>query len=229
MGDLWAERALPARPGPPAAIHLWRLDLDAGGNAALLSARERGRAARFATPGLRARFIAAHAGLRRILAAYLGAAPEALAFAAGAFGKPRLAAAPFPLGFNLSHSGGAGLVAVAPVAVGADLEAIAAAPPWEIAPDVFTAAEWADISARSGPARAARFYEGWCRKEALAKAWGTGLAVAATDLPGFAPVAIRDGRRWHVTTAPPIPGHAAAVACAAPLPLVPARLGSARP
>lgn len=225
----WAPRALPARPGAPGEIHLWWLDLDAGQGEAPLSREERARAARFATPRLRARFTAAHADLRRILGAYLGAAPETLAFATGAFGKPRLAAAPFPIAFNLSHSGGVGLVAVAPDTVGVDVEAIAADPPWEIAPEVFTPAEWADITAQRGIPRSERFYEGWCRKEALAKAWGLGLSVPAADLPGFLPVTRWGGRRWHVATAPAIPGHAAAVACAAPRAIIAARLPAAMP
>ena len=207
--DPWAPRPLPG-PGAPEGAEVWLLDLDAGPGAPL-SPEEDARAARFATPRLARRFAAAHAGLRRILAAYLGAEPGALVFATGALGKPRLAGA--LLEFNLSHSGGRALVAVARGPVGVDIEEIAPAPPYEIAPLAFTAPEWRDIAARSGAARAARFYEGWCRKEALAKARGLGLSLDATELPAFAPEAPGG---WRVMSLPGIPGHAAALATPGP-------------
>ena len=63
----------------------------------------------------RVRFVAARSLLRRALADALGARPERLAFAYGAHGKPALAP-PFAtrgLRFNLSHSAGRALLAVA--------------------------------------------------------------------------------------------------------------------
>src|ERR1700743_1018252 len=87
---------------PPTAgeVHVWRVELP--------SEERRGTARR---------------ALAEILAAYLGGAAEAIRDVA-AHGKPRLAAAPERLSFNLSHSAGLAVVAIAPggVEVGIDIE-----------------------------------------------------------------------------------------------------------
>src|SRR3546814_4095124 len=77
-------------------VDLWTFSLDAeaapaGRDAALLSADEAARAARFRRELDRRRFIAGRAGLRRILAAYGQADPAGLAFSYGPSGKPELA------------------------------------------------------------------------------------------------------------------------------------------
>jgi len=54
----------------------------------LLSDDERARAARFATPILRARYTAFRGGLRRLLAAQLSADPARLRFVYGPQGRP---------------------------------------------------------------------------------------------------------------------------------------------
>ena len=65
----------------------------------------------------------ARRALRELLGAYLDAPPEAIALVAGPLGKPELADA--ALRFNLSHSAGLALVAVArDRAVGVDVERI---------------------------------------------------------------------------------------------------------
>ncbi|WP_234332527.1 4'-phosphopantetheinyl transferase superfamily protein [Streptomyces sp. NRRL S-87] len=77
--------AVPAVRWPAAAeVALWRLDTTrtrVGGRPvgdALLDAAERDRAARFVRPADRERYRAAHVGLRVLLGAYLGLAPEAV-------------------------------------------------------------------------------------------------------------------------------------------------------
>jgi 4'-phosphopantetheinyl transferase len=65
-----------APPLPANAIHLWRIELDRFAiefGDPLLSADERERARRFATPTLQRRFTVARASLRQILADYLSA------------------------------------------------------------------------------------------------------------------------------------------------------------
>jgi phosphopantetheinyl transferase len=123
---------------------------------------------------------AARTALREILASYLGERPEEVDLAAGAGGKPELATEPGRLPFNLSHSGGLALVAVAPtgVAVGVDVELIRPrrdlerlAARWLASDDALA------IAAASGPAeREALFYAAWTRHEARAKCSGAGLA-----------------------------------------------------
>jgi 4'-phosphopantetheinyl transferase len=124
---------------------------------------------------------AARAALGRILAAALGEAdPPALA--PDEKGKPRLAVDPGRLAFNLSHSGGLALVALAPggLDVGVDIERIK-----ERRDLARLAARWlpeADARAVAAvpPAdQAAVFYPAWTRREARVKCTGVGLAGRA--------------------------------------------------
>src|SRR6202035_4767246 len=85
-----------------------------------LSEDEVARAGCFATPLLRARYIAAHVALRQALAEALDLRPEAIIInrrpcqrCGGPHGKPVLAAARDSLSFNLSHSGRFGVIALA--------------------------------------------------------------------------------------------------------------------
>jgi hypothetical protein len=121
---------------------------------------------------------AARAALGRILAAALGE-PEPPALLTGENGKPRLAVEPGRLAFNLSHSGGLALVALAPggIDVGVDVERIK-----ERRDLARLAARWlpeADARAVAAvpPAeQAAVFYPAWTRHEARVKCTGVGLA-----------------------------------------------------
>src|SRR5690606_11929115 len=91
-----------------------------------LSEAERDRAGRFATAGLRHRFIAGRATLRRLLAETLGDAPGRLPIVEDANGKPRLRDR--RLAFNLSHAANHALLAIGPsgLALGIDIERIEA-------------------------------------------------------------------------------------------------------
>ena len=113
-------RAMPA----DGELHIWCWTSSDVADDALttLSADERALHSRFATPELRQRFLASHAGLRNILAGYFGAAARELAFQQTAAGKPYLSGT--TLQFNLSHSADANLLAVAPAEVGVDIERV---------------------------------------------------------------------------------------------------------
>lgn len=216
----WSPATAAEAVAPPRGeIQVWHIDLDAAPrrharDLALLDAAERHRAERFATAPLRWRYVAAHGALRRILGGMLGADPACIRLAADERGRPRLAGNPPPaLDFNLSHSEGAALLAVAAgPRVGIDLERIRAAPPLEIARDVFCARERTAFARLGGAARAAAFYALWTRKEALVKGLGCGLD---TDLPSLDVSASRpsgapDG--WRLRALPALPGFAAALA-----------------
>ena len=162
--------AEPRFPNPPATprrgeAHVWRVELPATD----------GRAA-------------ARRALREILGAYLDQDPDAVALTIGERGKPALAggagrepapAAAPPLSFNLSHSGGLALVAVAAggTAVGVDVERLR--PRRDLAR---LAARWlseADavaVTAAADGAREATFYAAWTRHEARTKCTGAGLS-----------------------------------------------------
>jgi 4'-phosphopantetheinyl transferase len=170
---------------PAASVDLWRIDLDQHVDAAaraVLSPEEIARAARFVFASDRARYVAAHAALRYLLAGSADEAPR-LRFTAGPFGKPRLAARG-GAHFNLSHSQGTALVAISAQAeVGVDVEVIRPMPDAQALAGVyFTRAEQqalADCHARGGDAARDRaFLVCWSRKEACLKALGTGLELA---------------------------------------------------
>jgi 4'-phosphopantetheinyl transferase len=200
--DRIAEHHFPTAPEVPGRgeAHVWRVGLPAAGG------RE-----------------AARRALREILGAYLSEAPDAVRLTVGETGKPRLAdgergkparaaaerggpasaAAPPPLSFNLSHSGGLALVAVAAggTEVGVDVERLR--PRRDL---VRMAARWlpaADAEAVAAVAddeREAAFYAAWTRFEARAKCTGAGLSGPP---PGLEIVA----RELEID-----PGYAAAIA-----------------
>lgn len=138
---------------PGAETHVWRADLDERRwpGADGLPGDERARAARIVRPPSRRRWIASRWALRGVLGRYLGRPAAGLALELGEHGKPRLADPASGLAFNLSHSGGVALIAVAADReVGVDVERVAAKRP-----------------------RA--FYERWAEREARLKCIGTGL------------------------------------------------------
>ena len=169
------------RPPRPDEIHVWRVRVPEDDSRA-----------------------AARRALATLLAEYLGG-PELAAVEVAEDGKPRLARDPGRLSFNLSHSGGMAMVAIAPggVEVGVDVERLR--PRRDL---VRLAARWlpaADAAAVAGAPAAEReavFYAAWTRHEARVKCTGAGLAGPP---PGPEVVA----RRLEVEE-----GYAAAVASA---------------
>lgn len=153
----------------PVDLWFWRLDVPA---AAVLSAEEEARAARFVYAEDAARFRAARAGLRLVLAEHLGQAAAALRFAYGPEGKPALPGGP---AFNLSHSGDwAALAVTARARIGIDIEAQRRVEP-EVAARFFSAAEQAALAALAPADWQEGFFQIWTRKEAFVKALGQGL------------------------------------------------------
>ena len=192
---------------PPAPVEVFTIGfgLDAAPLAATLSPAERARAARFHSREHERRWAIAHGALRAILAARMGCEPSAIAFGAGEHGKPEVAGGPR---FSLSHCDDLALVAVADAEVGVDVEPEGRRV--DAVPRVLAPAELATLPAEGRPAALLRL---WCRKEALAKARGTGMAVdpGRLDTTRPEPFALLDLE---------IPGHTAAVAVAGEAPQV---------
>jgi 4'-phosphopantetheinyl transferase EntD len=113
---------------PPEQVHVWKANLDEFRDSYdCLSKDEELRAARLKSPEKSARFRAARAVLRVLLAAYTHQSPQDIRFIYGARGKPCLQSEPGApvLEFNLSHCGNLLLAAFSAQApVGIDLELI---------------------------------------------------------------------------------------------------------
>jgi 4'-phosphopantetheinyl transferase len=217
---------------PDGEVHAWRIELDRGAEAverlsATLSPDERARADRFRFARDRDRFIVGRGSLRAILGQYAGREPSAIAFRYGGWGKPELDGAPDEAGlqFNLSHTGGLALLAVARGRrLGIDVEAVRpmadAAP---IAARFFSPAECAVFQRLPEPEQLAAFFRCWTRKEAYMKATGAGMSMPldqfdVTLAPGDPPALLRvEGRpdepsRWSYRDLDPGPGYLAALA-----------------
>lgn len=163
-----------------ARVDVWRIDL-AGlpppGEAELasLDGTERRRHAGYLSAEAAATFARTRLALRRLIAARTRGRPRDVRLAVDGQGKPF---APDCAGFsfNVSHCPTEALVAFSDAgAVGIDIEAQSAMPlPESMGPVVCTDAELKWLRAHPGVAGMA-LGRLWCRKEALSKAWGTGL------------------------------------------------------
>ncbi len=224
---------------PPGEVHVWTIALEqppavlARGES-VLSPGERARADRFMASRDRVAFVAAHGALRDILASYLRREPENVQFIEEERGKPRLVeAADAWLAFNLTHTRGRALVAVARErAVGVDIEHVGRdANHAGVVTHFFSPTEQAAWTALPESGRAEGFFRLWTAKEAYVKARGDGLmhpsarytmsldagkegALLADELTPDAP------RNWSVQSLPMDGGYVASLAVAGDSPRV---------
>ena len=233
-----ASARAPTLAGPsrvaPDEVHVWcaRLDVPTETLARLyatLAVDERNRSARFRFQRDRRHFIVARGVLRKLLGRYLQTEPGRIGYEYQAFGKPQLS----PrfggrLNFNLSHSAGLALVAIAAESdVGVDIEYIRAQSDYaELARNFFSAAEVDQLSALPDHLYAEAFIGCWTKKEAYVKARGRGLAlplqsftVPLTSDPEQGPATLQvtsndmdPAMRWSVHTLRPVSGYIGALA-----------------
>lgn len=189
-----------AGPHPlPAAgtLHVWCWSEELEGSSEWLDSSERHRWEQLVTPTLQRRYLAAHAGLRSLLAGYLGTSPAELAFDQLSLGKPFLARGEHseggpPLCFNLAHSGGMNIVAVSCDEVGIDIEQVRPVVSLDrLAQRHMTAKEQLALEGLSGAEQLAKFYHLWTRKEACVKLVGIGLQGALDGAE------VQAGDEWH--------------------------------
>ena len=197
----------PSRPPLPGAdVHLWIANLDCASwpSATALPSPERERAGRVLDPEAGARWAASRWALRAVLGRYLDQEPTRIGLAADERGKPRLAADPARLEFNLSHSGARALIAVAVGReVGVDIERVKPGRDFvALAERSFEAAVVEAVRAAPPARRAAVFYAAWVRHEALAKCDGGGLGGGSRWLP-MTSVAIEVGCGYAAALAVP--------------------------
>jgi 4'-phosphopantetheinyl transferase len=210
-------------------VHVWRVSLDVSEDrlrelASTLSPDELTRSERLKFARDRRHFVAARGLLRALLGSYLQVDPRLLRFSYGRWGKPFLSPMPChqDLDFNLSHSDGLALYAIARAPVGIDVERICDVDDMEqIAQRFLVPADRRYLSALPSQARREAFFALWTRYEAYAKATGEGLAVpqsgshsSAIDAPGWRCVKWAQGPEptWTFRELCPGPGYAAALA-----------------
>jgi 4'-phosphopantetheinyl transferase len=171
-----------------------------------LSPAEHARAARLRFEHLRRRYIVSRARLRQLLGARLGLEPRAVALAYGANGKPLLESG--ALHFSVSHCDDVALIALSPVEIGVDIEALRPVPEADaIAEQVFSPREKDAYAVLAAHDKLLAFLHCWTRKEALVKALGEGLALSLERLDAAR------ASRWWLHSFVPLPGFVAALAC----------------
>jgi 4'-phosphopantetheinyl transferase len=208
-------------------IHVWQLELDRSVEEiahweSILSRDEKARADRFHFRNDRNRFVAARGFLRDLLGGYLQKPPASLEFSYGNHGKPALAepSASSGLSFNLSHSAGLAVYAIARNRnLGIDVEHIRPESAGEnIATRYFSAREVEELRSLPTQERVQAFFDCWTRKEAYLKATGMGLQIPldrfAVSLSPGQPAQFLEGvePRWHLAACNTVEGYAAAIA-----------------
>lgn len=168
--------ALPS-PLPRVEIFLAEVEAEAVSTRIdLLSPPERAKASRLALPARRAEFILGRSLLRQAVGARLRLRPSEVPISESPSGKPTLPGST-GLHVSVSHSAGSILAAVSDLPVGIDLERIRPIGTIEeISHRFFSKSESAAIREAPEERRLPLFFEIWTRKEAVAKALGSGLS-----------------------------------------------------
>ncbi|WP_318211471.1 4'-phosphopantetheinyl transferase family protein [Streptomyces sp. SJL17-1] len=208
---------------PPVAdgtMALWLLPLaEDPGAPALLDAEERRRWHALIRADHRARYLAAHGGLRRLLGHYLGVRADKVEFfredcpvCASPHGRPAVRGGGFH--FSLSHSGDLALVGIAATPVGVDVEEHPEAEVSDLVADSLHPREREEFARLPAEDRPAAFAQCWARKEAYLKGTGEGLAGGLDrTYMGMGPEpATVPG--WSLADVRVAPAYAAAVAVA---------------
>jgi 4'-phosphopantetheinyl transferase len=192
----------------------------------ILTEDERARADRFHFEKDRRHFTSARGTLRTILGGCLDRDPRQIRFSYSEYGKPALAAGQDceSLRFNLSHSGGMALLAVAcNRELGVDIELIR--PDIEhdqIAERFFSPREVLVLRSLPDHLRVEAFFNCWTRKEAYIKARGEGLSFPLDRFdvafkPGEPAALLQtlgdpgEADRWRLKALETYAGYAAAI------------------
>ena len=174
---------------------------------ACLDGEECARWERFQSLPARRRYVLCRAALRAILCCHLNCANDRLEFVALKHGKPfaKVDGKPVEAGFNVSHSGEHGLIAVAPGGrLGVDVEERDTRRNLEgLIRAVFSPEEQAEFDQFQGSEKLHLFFRFWTLKEALVKAHGKGLSLEVSKLE--LPIALRRGAKRSICHFPQIP------------------------
>ena len=176
----------------------------------LLDDEEKARWHRFVVEGPRRRFALCRAALRINLSERLGCSDRRLAFGYLEHGKPiaKVDGAPAPIGFNVSHSGRHGLIALAGHdGIGVDVEERDPRHALDgIGSRVYGPTERHLLTAATGAQKVHLFFRLWSMKEALIKALGTGFSLSPSRFE--VPASMLQGMRSAVFRFPHAPADA---------------------
>jgi 4'-phosphopantetheinyl transferase len=195
-------------------VHLWcarpgELDRDDVHDAArrLIAPEEAQRLERLRFARDRQTYLAARVLVRTVLSRYEPLAPAAWRFIAGRYGRPEIGPDQPALRFNLSHTEGLVVCAVArDLDVGVDAEHIGRPAPLEVVDHCFAPTEIAALRALPDAEQPRRFFEYWTRRESYIKARGSSLALPV-DVLG-------EGAPWQFIRYWPTPEHIVSVCVA---------------
>ncbi len=164
-------------------VHIWHVCLDQHSSYVnslfqTLSPDERQKAESYRFEDDRNCFVVARGTLRKILGEYLNSDLNQICFSYSRYGKPSLNLARNPIRFNVTHSRGIALFAVAlGREVGIDLEFIDKTfPIVKTAKQVFSPTKCTELQNLEPDLQAAAFFQSWTLKEAYLKAIGTGFS-----------------------------------------------------
>jgi len=150
-----------------------------------LAADEKQRAERFIRAQDQRRFVVGRGVLRSLLSRYCHVAPAEIQFIYNKYGKP-LIKTPVGMGslcFNLSHTEGWVVYAIAQTPVGIDLEKIHPVSQLpKIVERFFSKTEQATFKTLSDPQQTAHFFPFWTAKEAYTKAVGQGISLPLAQI-----------------------------------------------
>jgi 4'-phosphopantetheinyl transferase len=179
-------------------VMVWRVDFRVSDppDWTILDARERAVADAFIHAEDRERYGRAHCALRRLLAGLLGVAPGMVPIAVAPFGKPFVASAGQGVTFNLSHSKQTALIAIARGKdVGIDVEDDDGRTDYgDMIDSVFDPTAALHLLREEPSRRRQSFLRGWTRKEAVAKALGSGFSIDPKQFQ----VPLDDAGVWRV-------------------------------
>jgi 4'-phosphopantetheinyl transferase len=146
----------------------------------LLTPSERQQRNRFHFERDRLRFMLTRVALREVLSRHAPVAPHAWRFLVNAYGKPRIAIAPWDstLSFNVSHTDGLVMIGVThALDLGVDVENVFREVSLDVADHFFAPMESAAMRRLPPQDQKRRFFELWTLKESYIKARGMGLSI----------------------------------------------------
>jgi 4'-phosphopantetheinyl transferase len=154
-------------------VHVWKFPVIQL-SSSLLNEAEKESAERFRFEGDRNRYSVGRHALRMLISKYLSINPAEIIFFTNEGRKPVIKIPSPGIHFNISHSGEWVIIGFADQELGVDIEKIDPGFGFQDLLEEHFSTEEKDFIAEATDTRHA-FYYLWTRKEALTKAWGTGL------------------------------------------------------